>query len=296
VDFTVPSDAALRWLGDFVHLGACAVVAVHVCSPARERERLGVSDTTEKNATEMRAILERDVRDRVSQTAGLEDYHVRIDLSRAKNDARLIEIAAEEQADLIVVGTHQRHGFDLVWPGSVSRAVLQNAPVSVVCVPVMADTPGSLTCVPPVNCVLAATDLSPLGNLALPHACSLLGAGGVVRFLHVVHPQALPGGEFHQGPGTSPRHARLVRDAHRRLLALVPPDAAAHGLQVDVEIVEERLTARAICQAARRCGADVICLGTQGHTDLSNVLLGSVALAVLKATRRPVLLVRPPKA
>jgi nucleotide-binding universal stress UspA family protein len=80
------------------------------------------------------------------------------------------------------------------------------------------------------------------------------------------------------------------------LLALVPPDAAAHGLQVDVEIVEERLTARAICQAARRCGADVICLGTQGHTDLSNVLLGSVALAVLKATRRPVLLVRPPKA
>lgn len=49
-------------------------------------------------------------------------------------------------------------------------------------------------------------------------------------------------------------------------------------------------------EAANAAAAlDVICLGIQGDTDLSNVLLGSVALAVLKATRRPVFLVRPPK-
>jgi nucleotide-binding universal stress UspA family protein len=293
VDFTVPSDAALRWLGGFLRLGPCDVVAVHVFSPVRERERLGLVGV--EDVPGLRAILERDVRDRVGQMTGLEEFRVRVEAGGARNDARLLEIAAEEQTDLMVVGTHQRRGLDRLWSGSVSRALLLNAPMSVVCVPVMEAAEISSSTPPSVGRVLAATDFSRLGNRALRHACSVVRPGGTVRFLHVVHPRALPGGAFHHGLAPDPRHERVLNVAHRRLLALVPPDAEARGLRVDVEVVEDREPARAICQAARRIGADVICLGTQGHTGLSNVVLGSVALAVLSGTHRPVLLVRPPK-
>jgi len=294
VDFTVPSDAALRWLGGFLRLGPCEVVAVHVFSPARERERLGLVGA--EDAVGLRAILERDVRERVRQTTGIGEFRVRVEAGRAGNDVRLIEIAGEEQSDLMVVGTRQRRGLDRLWSGSVSRAVLHNAPMSVMCVPVMAAAEIRSAAPAAVSRVLAATDFSRLGNRAVRHACSLVGSGGIVRCVHVVHPRALPGGEFQQHLGKDPRHERVLKTARRRLLALVPPDTAMRGLQFEVEVVEDREPARAICQVARRIGADVICLGTQGHTGLTNIVLGSVALAVLNETRRPVLLVRPPKA
>lgn len=294
VDFTVPSDAALRWLGGIIRLGPCEVVAVHVFSPARERERLGLAGA--EDAAGLRAILERDVRERVRQTTGLEDFRVRVEPGRAGNDVRLIEIAGEEQSDLMVVGTHQRGGLDRLWSGSVSCAVLHNAPMSVMCVPVMDAAEVRSAAPAAVSRVLVATDFSRLGNRAVRHACSLVGSGGIVRCVHVVHPRALPGGEFQQGLGMDPLHENVLKSARRRLLALVPPDTAMRGLQFEVEVVEDREPARAICQVARRIGADVICLGTQGHTGLTNIVLGSVALAVLNETRRPVLLVRPPRA
>ena len=47
----------------------------------------------------------------------------------------LAQIAAEEKADLIVVGSHQRTGLGRVWHGSISHGVIDLAESSVVCVP-----------------------------------------------------------------------------------------------------------------------------------------------------------------
>ncbi len=48
-----------------------------------------------------------------------------------------------------------------------------------------------------------------------------------------------------------------------------------------------------ICAAAERVDADLIVIGTHGHTGLSHVLLGSVAEKVVRKAPCPVLTVRP---
>jgi nucleotide-binding universal stress UspA family protein len=61
-----------------------------------------------------------------------------------------------------------------------------------------------------------------------------------------------------------------------------------------LHVLESGDPALAICQAAERLDARVICIGTHGRTGLAKVVLGSVAQAVLGGTGRPVLLARRP--
>jgi nucleotide-binding universal stress UspA family protein len=204
----------------------------------------------------------------------------------------LIAMANEEQADLIVTGTHQRHGLERIFQMSVSRALLRHAPVSVLVVP--GNREGLET--PPASPrrVLAATDFSDAGNDAVRHAYSLLGAGGIVHLLHVTHPQALPGGEFEHGVGTresATRHAEHLQSCAARLRALVPADASTRGIITEVEVAEHRTPAAAIAQAAERVGADVVCLGTHGVPRVLTALSGSVAQKVMNRSHRPLLVV-----
>jgi nucleotide-binding universal stress UspA family protein len=60
---------------------------------------------------------------------------VGVETAWGRADPVLLALAKETEADLIVLGTHQRHGFGRFWLGSVSRAVLRDATVNVVVVP-----------------------------------------------------------------------------------------------------------------------------------------------------------------
>jgi nucleotide-binding universal stress UspA family protein len=50
--------------------------------------------------------------------------------------------------------------------------------------------------------------------------------------------------------------------------------------------------AREIVEHAKRCGADLVCMGTHGRGGLNRLLLGSVAERVVRASEVPVLTVR----
>lgn len=58
-----------------------------------------------------------------------------------------------------------------------------------------------------------------------------------------------------------------------------------------VEVIPDRRVAESIVDAAERYGADLVVMGTHGRTGLQRVLLGSVAEAVLRRARVPVLVV-----
>ena len=84
--------------------------------------------------------------------------------------------------------------------------------------------------------------------------------------------------------------------AEEKLLGLRPAESDLPGVAVSVEAVIHADAASALCEAAERFGADVICMGSRGHSRLGVALLGSVAQAVIARAHRPVLVVPPPRA
>ena len=66
-------------------------------------------------------------------------------------------------------------------------------------------------------------------------------------------------------------------------------------MTVEARLIRDRDVAGGICQEAERFGADVVVVGSLGLTGLARLALGSVAQAVLKRSRRPVVVVRMPE-
>ncbi len=294
-DFASVTEAALQWVGDLRALGPCEVVVAHLDWQMDECERLGFGEveTYLENPAEVQLLLERDVRARCEQQLGQENVRVMVEPALDRPDARLIELAREAQSDLIVVGTHQRRGLGRVGHLSMSRSVLRHAPMSVACVPGRKGNAADAR-LPSIRRVLVATDFSKVGNGAVPHACSLLRDGGTVILLHVTSPVVAPSSLSLETTETRQEHAARLEEASAALRALIPSEAAGRGVTSEVAVIEHDDPGAAICQAAERSAADVICIGSRGRAGLSAALLGSTAQEVMAQSRRPLLLVRPP--
>lgn len=296
-DFTATADAALAYVNELRRWGPCDLVVAQVASSPDEKARLGFPGPApfDGNESEVQRILERDLKEKVQATLGEAGARIRVKGNWGRPDYDLIEMANQEQADLIVTGAHQWHGLERLFHLSVSRALLRYAPMNVLVVPVATVTLKQLPENP--RRVLVATDFSDVGNQAVRHAYSLLGAGGTVLMVHVVHPQAVPNGEYEQGVGdrhSHGQHAEYVRRCADQLRSLVPTDLAARRIITEVEVLEHRKPALAIAQAAERFGADVVCLGTHGRSRLSVAVSDSVTQTVMRRSARPLLVVHTP--
>ncbi len=297
-DFSRSAEAALAWVRDLRALGPCRVTTGFVFWPPEQRARLGGTGplTLEGCSAEVLALIQRDLRTRATEVLGDGDFEVRAESNWGRQDVRLAELAYESGADLIVTGSHQYHGFERLWHGSVSRGLLHHAAMNVVVVPLAAGAGPALP--GPVRRVLAATDFSASGDRAVARAVALVPRGGVLHLVHILHPHALPGGEYLQATADdafAQGHARHTATLTARLRALLPEGAEARGVATNVEVVPHRDPATGILQAAERAGADVICVGTHGGTGRFDTLLGSVAQEIVSRSHRPVLVVPSPR-
>jgi nucleotide-binding universal stress UspA family protein len=212
--------------------------------------------------------------------------------------ANLLSVADEGDYQLLIVGSERRHGFARFWHPSVSQRLVRHATGAVViCVPPpSAPGPGTLVEEPPhLSTVLAPTDLSAIGNAAVPHAYALLaGHGGVVELCHV-HERALPNPPYAYARSQDRLSPDAVADLERQLRALVPPFAERLGVTTHVSIIEGGAPAEAIVQASERLAVDAISLGSRGGGSTVRALLGSVAQKVVQNSHKPVLVVPPPR-
>lgn len=123
-DFSATATAALRWTSELGRVAPCDVVVAHVTWPSEAGSE---------------PLLQNDLRARIhEQTWPSGSPKIRIaSVARGRGDA-LAQLAADEQADLLVVGTRQLHGPNRLWSETVSRGALCHAATSVACVPVAA--------------------------------------------------------------------------------------------------------------------------------------------------------------
>ncbi len=284
-DCSPASDAALSWVSEMQQVGPCETNVLQLDWPPDEAQRLGYQGPMPltENPALIQNFLERDLAEHVALRLSPENVTVTVAPGWGHPGGHLLEMVHREQADLIVVGTHHRHGWSRLRFGSVSRNVLHHAPISVAVVPPPGERPRRS--VPRLERVLVATDFSELANSAVSYGCAIVRPGGTLKILHVMEPTSAAQQKKEPPPEKDNPQLRT------QLRALVPTEAQ-NRFRIEPEILESGDPAVAIRQAAERFNADVICLGSHGRGGLAKTLLGSVAQAVMTASSRPVLVVR----
>jgi len=301
-DFSPSADEALRWLAALRKIAPCHVTAVYADWPPKSGADLSLYGALGlvENEPNAQAVLEKDLRERVTRVIGEEGVRTYVVGNWGAVDHHLISLAQQANASLIVVGTHQWHGIDRLRHGSTSRAILHHAPISVACVPT---PPPAATLAPGVQeCrrVLIAVDLGANHGYIPPYGYSIVNRGGTVRLVHVdrtLQPIVLPDDPAAwvvQQPEPEEERVRRVAGLEGRLRALAPAAAAQREIQTEVEVIQGTNAARAVCEAAERFDADIVCIGGHTRPGVLAKIMGSQALAILSRCKRPVLIVWPP--
>lgn len=292
VDLSESSDAALGLTRELAAAGPCEIQAGHV---AQEAESFWWPSSA-STAPVSRSHSEEELREKIAAQLSPHRFDLAVTPAGQTASEGLIELGKKFRADLIITGAHQHRGLGRLWHHSTSRSLLADAPASVLVVPAQARSLAR-TRIPPLNRVLVATDLSPLGNLAIPAACALLPLGGTLRILHVVPPVErafhLIGGKARR-PVLSPgEHKGLIEHARRKLASLFPAEAVQRRITPEIVVAVDEDVASAIIRAADDFGAHTVCLSSHGRGAAFAAVLGSVGQKVVAGTHRPVHVVRP---
>lgn len=203
----------------------------------------------------------------------------------------ILEEARSRRADLIVMGTHGRGGFDRLVLGSVTEKVLRKATGPVLTVP-PAVTSAPDGAIAPFKNILCAIDFSPASLRALTYALSLAQESGKrLILLHVFDwpvDRPMPGG---LGPELAEYRRHSQEQAERELHAAVPEAARAWCECTEVTAVGR--PHETITRIARERGADLIVLGVHGRNAVELALFGSTTHQVVRHATCPVLTIRP---
>jgi nucleotide-binding universal stress UspA family protein len=205
------------------------------------------------------------------------------------NPVREILRQAEQMpADLLVMGTHGRSGFEALFLGSVTEKVLRSTHVPVLTVPPAVDHVESII----FKTILCPIEFSDASTRALEYALTLAEETGArLILLHVVE-VLVDAAELHEANDFSvPQYQRyLEEDARARLRSAIPDEARVWCTP------EERVLSgkayRVILDVAERERVEAIVMGVHGRGALSRRLFGSTTHHVIREARCPVLTLR----
>jgi len=273
VDFSEPARAAFDHALELSRLHGAELLAVHAVPTERRfnwhaRERMALVEALRHAAA----------------TAG-----VRFTVSVQHGDPAGVILlhATSRRADLIVLGTSDRSGFDRFRLGSVAETVVVEATQPVLVVPAgggsTAGTPA------PLKNILVAVDFADGSREVIERARSLADGSSRVTVVHVVRgvPSEYASRRLsHRLEAEYQRH--LVRDAWRRIRETVPANA-----NVGLRVVTGD-TAAAISRVATEVDADLILMGVTPRSAIGRLVFGSTAARVIRSSRRQVLAVPAP--
>lgn len=210
----------------------------------------------------------------------------RIDVVVRTGDAAK-EIRAEAErlpADLLILGTHGRSGFERLFLGSVTEKVLRTTRVPVMTIPPAVREASS----PAYKTILCALEFSDASLRALEYALSLAQeANARLILLHVIE-DVLSDVQVKAlgNPNLVEYYRRLEQDAAARLEAVVP-DEARNWSRPEARVLQGRAY-REILKTVSAERVDLVVMGVQGKSTRT-LMFGSTTHRVIREAGCPVL-------
>lgn len=292
VDFSEPSNVALRRAASFARMFGAKLTLLHMVEPIVAPD-LPYSCPLLMDMTEIVAQsklrLERLARKQVKDATLIAKTMV----VQGRSFQGIADTARTHKSDLIIISTHGYTGLKHMLLGSTTERVVRHAPCPVL---VVRHDGGAMTGRGDKSAFKPRKILVPL-DFSRDSMSALRYAAGFARQFHAeltllnaVHPAFC----FTSADGELEMYAELVeetRRANEQLMAGVLKEQQLKGLKVR-SLVSTGDPRSEIVQTAARSGSGLIVLSTHGRTGLSRVLLGSVTERVAQHAPCDVLIVR----
>lgn len=221
--------------------------------------------------------------DRFVEKARKADIPTMARLEEGDSVEEILTYASELPADLVVMGTHGRRGFERLVLGSVTVKVMRKGVCPLLTV---SSEPRGLGASKEgiFKKILCPVDFSTSSVKALEYALSLAQeADGCLILIHVVE-------SLFEGEGTSDLRSNLEKEAFEKMKAAIPADAA-NWCQPE-EIVLTGRPYQQILNLAGERGVDLIVMGIHGRSAVDLMLFGSTTNHVIRQAPCPVLTIR----
>jgi len=208
--------------------------------------------------------------------------------------AEIVDQAVDMQADLLVMGTHGRSGFERLILGSVTERVLRKAPCPVMTVPT--GLPDAVPAGPVLyKSILCPVDFSESSLKALEYATTMaVQAHGQLTVLHVderdfEHADGVGGVAYDAGKTMGEFLEERAQASQRRLEDVtkgVPTNCVVDTLQTNGTPWRE------VLRVAAERRSDLIVMGVQGRGSTDLLFFGSTTQHVVRQATCPVLTLR----
>ncbi len=200
--------------------------------------------------------------------------------------------AKDIKADLVVVATRGRSGFEHLTLGSTAEKVVRHAACPILVVrrgasgPIRTDANGIV-----LQKILVPVDFSECAKEGAKYASAFATRVGTdVRLIHIVHPaDYMAAAGFAEGLEWPPiiESARLnAEDRLDELVNFLP----LVGIDAETE-VEIGQPVEKLAEATKRSDIDMVIMSTHGYTGLRHALIGSTAEQLVRRAHCPVLVV-----
>ena len=285
VDFSEISQHALDHAAAIARWYEARLTLLHVFAnlPAMDLPPLALEDADrERLMSDLRRMA----------TAVPRDVRVEFDVQEAPyiHEAVLAQVGARH-ADLLVIGTHGRSGFQRLFLGSVTEKVIRTATCPTLVVPPQApDVPAGSAI--QFRRILCAVDFSESSLGALQYAINMAEeADAQLTVLHVVEfPPVLVDEPGMSLPDLSGVREATAAQARQKLWELIPEQARTY-CTVETAVVEGRAY-REILRHATEGQSSLIVMGVHGRGALNMLVFGSTTHHVIRTSECPVLIVR----
>lgn len=213
------------------------------------------------------------------------DVHVVTQVRVGAAAACIVDQAALWHSSLIVMSTHGHGGLSLLIHGSVAEHVVQASPVPVLLVPARGEKLPTLH----GDTVTVAVDGSIFAEMALAYAVEL--ARELTLSIVIVSAVSWPMLPVESAVTSASMLESTLTEARAYVDRLVE---SVRRVGVDARgVVTVAQPATLILETAEAANAAAIVMATHGRSGLARMAFGSVAMAVLSQTTRPLLLTRP---